>query len=839
MGRESSYYVIVVPGILGSTLVNQKGRVVYPHAARSLWLGFGKETRDDFQAGDVLKEFLWTDHYKSLENRLAEPHYIDDIHAAHTVWPFAYDWRRPIAPGEEPARLARLIREVPQGHRVAIVAHSMGGLLTKYALLHDEAAAARVDFFFSIGTPWLGSPEAYRNLRTGMQVTPWFTIPAARMMARTWPAVYQLAPSRPYFEDSPPPQHYLEMGEQRTPLSYEESRAEVDKLSPACSFSVYNEQGIQTWIRTPLPSHVTHCNLVGSGIPTVAYLHLHPYPRVIPWSIVNGDGTVPEKSAAWVRGPSGEARYVRDCHHQTLATAEPVVQFIRRVLATGQTQHSISGLSDQPSPPEGNVVSFDCPVDFFLAEERPEITAVLGDYVLNTAPDRTAHLLEGDRKVLVFPSDRSASVGVRATAKGTVTIRHLQFRDGRVQHGAAFHVELRKDQMAALDITPDGADLWVKQGEAMQVCAPATRNPQLVLDARPPEVIVKARGEFVTTTSDPIWFNYLDEAPYLDVEARGATRTLVRRKMGKRWRECHRIVLRPDTAEKVILRVTDEAGNETERTLHVGWAKTLPTVTIRPVQPQRPEGGYPWPLKLHLQVSAPVAAPICIEAVVNGQTEHIDLREPYLTLSEPGRTEVRALVKDAAGNVGPEAILIVMVSSEHEVAASGSRHDLVRDAALQGRPVSDAIGDFLVKVQAGGIMVDPTEPLPLAETYRVEVDMPGTPSDAQPAIYEFRLDLRPTWLAPHSESAVFSDTERFPCRFRLQGSERPEHWHSRVHAVVADKHGTVVLHLQSEYLPKLDALRFEVDCTALGRGDFQLEVRSDGVRLSSQEFSVI
>lgn len=136
-------------------------------------------------------------------------------------------------------------------------------------------------------------------------------------------------------------------------------------------------------------------------------------------------------------------------------------------------------------------------------------------------------------------------------------------------------------------------------------------------------------------------------------------------------------------------------------------------------------------------------------------------------------------------------------------------------------------------------MVDPTEPLPLAETYRVEVDMPGTPSDAQPAIYEFRLDLRPTWLAPHSESAVFSDTERFPCRFRLQGSERPEHWHSRVHAVVADKHGTVVLHLQSEYLPKLDALRFEVDCTALGRGDFQLEVRSDGVRLSSQEFSVI
>jgi len=77
-----------------------------------------------------------------------------------------FDWRRPIALSAE--AMARTLGRALAGspaRRVAIVAHSMGGLVAAGAVRALGAKSKRVLGTVTLGTPWLGSYEAALNLR--------------------------------------------------------------------------------------------------------------------------------------------------------------------------------------------------------------------------------------------------------------------------------------------------------------------------------------------------------------------------------------------------------------------------------------------------------------------------------------------------------------------------------------------------------------------------------------------------------------------------------------------------------------------------------------------------
>jgi pimeloyl-ACP methyl ester carboxylesterase len=210
-GRKGKRPVIVIPGILGSRIVNRRtGEVVWPSVFRSDVDGLSLPTtpdlvnnRDELTAARIVEAArlagnfgpeVYVYHYliRALEDYggyregdWANPPEGGD---RDTFYVFAYDWRRD---NVESARL--LVKKVEAlklklgqpDLRFNVVAHSMGGLVARYAAMYgdrdlpeagteprpDWAGASFINKIFMFGTPNAGSAEAFSVLLEGYSVT--------------------------------------------------------------------------------------------------------------------------------------------------------------------------------------------------------------------------------------------------------------------------------------------------------------------------------------------------------------------------------------------------------------------------------------------------------------------------------------------------------------------------------------------------------------------------------------------------------------------------------------------------------------------------------------------
>jgi len=233
--------IIVIPGILGSRIVNRKtGEVVWPSAFRSKTSDLALPTTPDLDADRddlVASRILDTAKLARLTPEVYVYHYLlralEDFGGyregdwdnppeggdADTFYVFAYDWRRD---NVESARL--LVRRIQAlklrlgrpDLRFNIVAHSMGGLIARYAAMYgdrdlppegvapvpDWSGASFINKIFMFGTPNEGSAEAFATLLEGYSVTEGAR-PRLRLLNKlsredifTSPAIFQLLPHR-------------------------------------------------------------------------------------------------------------------------------------------------------------------------------------------------------------------------------------------------------------------------------------------------------------------------------------------------------------------------------------------------------------------------------------------------------------------------------------------------------------------------------------------------------------------------------------------------------------------------------------------------------------------
>ena len=238
-GREGKPPVIVVPGILGSQLVNRRtGEVVWPSAFRSDDDGLSLPVSPDLAANR--DELAATRIVETAElARLAPDVYVyyEMLRALKlyggyregdwqnpapdgdrdTFYVFPYDWRRDNV--ESARELVRRVEELKHrlnrpDLRFNVVAHSMGGLVARYAAMYgasdlppegvaprpDWAGASFISKIFMFGTPNEGSAEAFATLLEGYSVTEGLRRrlrllnQLSREDALTAPSLYQLLP---------------------------------------------------------------------------------------------------------------------------------------------------------------------------------------------------------------------------------------------------------------------------------------------------------------------------------------------------------------------------------------------------------------------------------------------------------------------------------------------------------------------------------------------------------------------------------------------------------------------------------------------------------------------
>jgi pimeloyl-ACP methyl ester carboxylesterase len=237
--RTGKRPVIVIPGILGTELLNPKtGETVWPSAFRTSQEGLPispnlEANRDDLVPGKIIETvklarvlpevYVYRDLLVALRqyagyrngdwNNPSTDGYQD------TFYVFPYDWRQ-----DNVSNARELIRRITQlktklqrpDLKFNILAHSMGGLIARYAAMYGDAdlptgegpiqptwlGAAHISKIVMIGVPNEGSADAFATLVEGYSITeglrrrvPLLNKLTAEDVVST-PAVFQLMPHR-------------------------------------------------------------------------------------------------------------------------------------------------------------------------------------------------------------------------------------------------------------------------------------------------------------------------------------------------------------------------------------------------------------------------------------------------------------------------------------------------------------------------------------------------------------------------------------------------------------------------------------------------------------------
>ena len=231
--------MIVIPGILGSELINSKtGETVWPSAFRTSQEGLPMSpnlasNRDDLVPGKIIETvrlarvlpevYVYRDLLEALRRYAGyregdwENPAVDGYQ--DTFYVFAYDWRQ-----DNVTNARTLVRRVEQlksklqrpDLKFNVVAHSMGGLIARYAAMYGDVdlpegdgpiqptwiGAAHISRIVMIGVPNEGSADAFSTLVEGYSITEGLRrrIPLLNKLtaedAVTSPAVFQILPHR-------------------------------------------------------------------------------------------------------------------------------------------------------------------------------------------------------------------------------------------------------------------------------------------------------------------------------------------------------------------------------------------------------------------------------------------------------------------------------------------------------------------------------------------------------------------------------------------------------------------------------------------------------------------
>jgi pimeloyl-ACP methyl ester carboxylesterase len=301
------------------------------------------------------------DFYGNLINALKGDGYMEN----QNLFTVPYDWRLDInkSAATLAAKIAQAVAASPTG-KIAIIAHSMGGLLVK-KYLASLASAPFLDKVVLVGVPELGAPYAFKILNYGDNLG----IPIAnqdeiKKIAQNMPAIYELLPSKKYTASVGGYVQDFRSGSGAVGAAAANNA--LANLADALHQSVDN-----------VPSAGTSPNvytIMGCGKPTITGYDLYDN-GVVDLERGSGDGTVPDASAMAMETGTSHNYFVLSGvtgidHTGLMSDARPVA-LIKNIIDGGAMLMLPQGISTNAA---------DCATQSFSGSSANETTIEFSAY---------------------------------------------------------------------------------------------------------------------------------------------------------------------------------------------------------------------------------------------------------------------------------------------------------------------------------------------------------------------------------------------------------------------------------------------------------------------------
>lgn len=457
-GPEAKEPVIIVPGILGSTLNKfSDGSEVWPNASALfssstdgfldyLILDNAGVQKPGFQINpsDISREVVVFGNkatvYSNLIGSFKSKGYIEGI----DLFVAPYDWRLDVATSTK--RLAGVVAEAirysPTG-KVNIIAHSMGGLLAK-EYLRTLSSTSFVNKLVLVGVPEIGSPKAFKALTYGddfdiKKLTLGLNPDRVKIIGQNMPAVYQLLPSRDYLTKIG--SYIIDNVTTTGPLllSYQQSRdfmlskpsdsRNSNLLTRADSFhqSLDNQRFN---VATSSEYRVSACQ-INSTIGRIRINKKNKFDIIL----ADGDGTVPLKSAIATAGFSNvyfALGSVMGVNHMGLVGDSRTVGLIADLITSSSTPVLPAGISTS---------SFDCIVPQSTISSQKTTS-------FSTHSPVTLHIYDEQGRHLGPNADGDVEFGIPGSSYEKIEDNSFAY----LPYGQKYRVEARATDTGVFDL---------------------------------------------------------------------------------------------------------------------------------------------------------------------------------------------------------------------------------------------------------------------------------------------------------------------------------------------------------------------------------------------------
>jgi pimeloyl-ACP methyl ester carboxylesterase len=366
-----SITAIFVPGIMGTELNLPSGEVVWPPKVSETILGYGRIAElqsPDLSATRIIRKVSCVDFYEPMLSLFRQLGF--ESGGPKQLIEHPYDWRRDLfdlADG-----LADKLDAVT-AEEIIIVAHSMGGLISRLVLETDIYRTRhffpKITKFIALATPHNGAPLALARV-LGLDKALGISAADFKRLSENedYPSGYQLlpAPGEDACWDT-------SAGGDLSPLDFYDPQVAV-RLGMKPSLVARTKALHQALLAGAVPHHVRYFYFSGAGHKTATRVNVNGGQHQVVFTPDAGDGTVP----MWSSLPRAEQKQVVINEHANVFRGLPFKRVFFRLLGgdAGPPKETLEALEAEAAALNPLYISlqkpiFDAgdPIEFVIASE--------------------------------------------------------------------------------------------------------------------------------------------------------------------------------------------------------------------------------------------------------------------------------------------------------------------------------------------------------------------------------------------------------------------------------------------------------------------------------------